>query len=597
MSREPRLLGGALLALALLVGASGLAYRAAHDLIATRRTMAHTRDVLDTVTALVDLVKDGEIAIRDYVVTADDRLVRRRDVLRPEIAHRLRHLRRLVADDPDQTRSVDAFDAGIRAQLAYSDDVAHQRATRDLGPDEIAGRLAEGRRRTDELVGRAALVGTTERERAAAREVGSRARTERALTGLLAATVLGAGLLLAVFFFLQREIAERRRVTAELQTSERRLTLALDASRMGLWDLDLATDRSYRTLRHDQIFGFDGLQPTWSRAQFLQLLHPDDRETERAAFERALATGEFRMEVRIVRNGDGAIRWIACEGKTFHDDAGIATRLMGSVTDVTERKEAEERLRERTEQLETANDALRSFTSSVSHDLRAPLRAIDGYAHILAEEHADAFSDETRRVLDVIRTNARQMGRLIDDLLSFSRVGRVELERTHTDLGAVAGAIVDELRRLEPERDVTVVVGALPPASVDPRMVRQLMANLVGNAWKFTRGRPHATIEIGSERDGDETIYRVRDDGAGFDMRHAAKIFRVFERLHAGTEFEGTGVGLAIVQRIVQRHGGRVWATGSVGRGATFYFTLPPARGERAGTRERGDVAGGARPA
>jgi light-regulated signal transduction histidine kinase (bacteriophytochrome) len=305
------------------------------------------------------------------------------------------------------------------------------------------------------------------------------------------------------------------------------------------------------------------------------------------------------MEVRIIRHGDGAIRWIAARGKLFRDAAGEPAHLMGSVMDVTERREAEERLRERTLQLESVNEALGSFTYSVSHDLRAPLRAIDGYAHILAEEHAASLTDESRRVLDVIRTNARQMGRLIDDLLTFSRVGRAAVERAPTDLAAMARAVADDLHRADPERRVTVEVGVLPPVTADAGMVRQVLTNLLGNAWKFTRGRDDATIRVGCVTHDDEPVYFVADDGAGFDMRYAGKLFGVFERLHHPDEFEGTGVGLAIVQRVVQRHGGRVWAEGEVGRGATFYFTLPNGKGAQhgyEGTNERGDPVGRGQP-
>jgi light-regulated signal transduction histidine kinase (bacteriophytochrome) len=242
--------------------------------------------------------------------------------------------------------------------------------------------------------------------------------------------------------------------------------------------------------------------------------------------------------------------------------------------DVTARKLAEERLRERTLQLEAANEALGSFSYSVSHDLRAPLRAINGYAHILVEDHGAALNDESRRVLDVICSNARQMGRLIDDLLQFSRVGRSVLERTTIDVDALTRSVIDELRRGEPARAVAIHVRPLPSAVADATMVRQVLANLIGNAWKFTRRSTGATIEVGSTMQHGETVYFVKDNGAGFDMKYADKLFGVFQRLHSATDFEGTGIGLATVRRIISRHGGRVWAEGVVDQGATFYFTL-----------------------
>jgi light-regulated signal transduction histidine kinase (bacteriophytochrome) len=257
------------------------------------------------------------------------------------------------------------------------------------------------------------------------------------------------------------------------------------------------------------------------------------------------------------------------------DTQGVPYALCGISTDITERKAMEEALRERGAQLEAANAALESFSYSVAHDLRAPLRAMDGFARILLEDHASALDTDGRRVLDIVCQNARQMGKLIDDLLAFSRLGRKELVRSPVDMRAVAESVVDELRRLDAARSVAVTTTPLPMAIGDANMIRQVFANLIGNAWKFTRDRHDARIEIGFRPGNGETVYFVRDNGAGFDMAYADKLFGVFQRLHGTEEFEGTGVGLAIVQCIVHRHGGRAWAEGQVDAGATFSFTLP----------------------
>jgi len=587
-----RSLLGAVVAFGTLLGLGWLAYRNADDLIGTQRWIAHTHQVLDTVDATVSMMKDAEIAVRGHLVTGDEDLVRRRAVNRPALEEYLDRLRGLVRDNPEQQRNVDALDLAIRAKLAYSDDVIDHRRSRDIGAAELTDRLAEGLRRIDEIEGLAARVDHHERELLAVREAAALTSTTRTYATLGGGTILALALIASVLVLLTREVKQRREVEAQLRMSEHRLTHALDASQMGLWDLDLLTDESHRTLRHDQIFGYETLQPAWGRQVFHPHLYPDDREIEREAFDRALRTDEFSMECRIIRHGDRAIRWISTQGKLFRDERGEPVRLMGSVMDVTERKEAEQRLQERTQQLEAANEALGSFTYSVSHDLRAPLRAIDGYAHILVEDHADTLDAESRRVLGVIRTNARQMGRLIDDLLSFSRLGRSELDRATTDVAILAHGVCDELRRLEPERTVSVAVGALPTTVADGSMLRHVLANLIGNAWKFTRGRADATIEVGSTDAGHETLYFVKDNGAGFDMRYVGKLFRVFERLHRADEFEGTGVGLAIVQRVVQRHGGRVWAESAPGAGATFWFALPKEKGVEHGARQRGDLVG-----
>ncbi|HYR95560.1 MAG TPA: ATP-binding protein [Candidatus Binatus sp.] len=244
------------------------------------------------------------------------------------------------------------------------------------------------------------------------------------------------------------------------------------------------------------------------------------------------------------------------------------------------------------QKLRDANKDLEAFSYSVSHDLRAPLRAIDGFARILVEDHASQLGSEGARLLEVVRDNARSMGRLIDDLLTFSRVGRKELGKSHVDMMALVRSIVDELQRLGPDRRVAVSIGPLVPVFADATLFRQVLTNLISNAWKFTRHRSAATIEIGCTTESGETIYFVRDNGAGFDMQYAGKLFGVFQRLHRADQFEGTGVGLAIVQRIVHRHGGRVWAEGAVDRGATFSLSLPAEGATLHGPEERRDTPG-----
>ncbi len=384
---------------------------------------------------------------------------------------------------------------------------------------------------------------------------------------------------------MSTDISARKRVETALQESEARLTLALDAARMGLWDFDLATDTTHRTRTHDQIFGYAELQPEWGHAKFFEHVIREDRALVEDSLQKAFITGHFGIECRIVRHDDRAVRWISLQGRAFRNDQDEPARLMGLIADVTERKEAEALLRQRTLQLEAANEALGSFTYTVSHDLRAPLRAINGYAHMLVEDHAPYLDADAQRLLGVISDNASQMARLIDDLLTFSRLGRSEIDKSSVDMTGLVHDVVDELRRLEPDRVVTVTVGALPPARADASMLRQVVANLIGNAWKFTGRRPEAVIEVGCRRAAGETTYFVTDNGAGFDMQYAGKLFGVFQRLHGPDEFEGTGVGLAIVQRIVQRHGGRVWAEGEVDRGATFSFALPSEDGAARGSR------------
>jgi light-regulated signal transduction histidine kinase (bacteriophytochrome) len=228
-------------------------------------------------------------------------------------------------------------------------------------------------------------------------------------------------------------------------------------------------------------------------------------------------------------------------------------------------------------ELEAANKELEAFSYSVSHDLRAPLRAIDGFSQILLEEHSAALPAEAQEYLRDVRANTQCMGQLVDDLLALARLGRQPLHTEHTEPGAIVRRCLGELRRECPGRRVEIVVGELPACSADPGLLKQVWINLLSNALKYTSRREAARVEIGGEQ-GNSTgppTYFVKDNGIGFDMRYTDKLFGVFQRLHPADEYEGTGVGLAIVQRIIHRHGGRVWAEAEPDRGATFFFTLP----------------------
>ncbi len=381
----------------------------------------------------------------------------------------------------------------------------------------------------------------------------------------------------------QREIAERRAAEETLRESEEKFRSLVESSLIGIFTIDdgfrfiyvndIMCDLIGRP--REDLMGMDFRAFLTPAYQSLVA----DRYVRRQRGE----TLPPRYEI-VIQRLDGRQRWVEMSVTIVQDPAG-RPRTMGQMVDITERKEAEthirqlneeleRRVRERTAQLESANRELESFSYSVSHDLRAPLRAIDGFTRILVEDHAESLDAEGRRLCSVVQENTRRMAALIDDLLAFSRVGRREMQTATIDMNALVRSVIDELLTPDSAARIDLRLPALPPAEGDPTLLRQVWINLLSNALKFSSRRARAVIEVGFAYAGNEVVYSVRDNGAGFDMRDAGKLFGVFRRLHGEREFEGTGVGLAIVQRVIQRHGGRAWGEGEIDRGATFSFTL-----------------------
>ncbi|TGK07743.1 PAS domain S-box protein [Leptospira semungkisensis] len=282
----------------------------------------------------------------------------------------------------------------------------------------------------------------------------------------------------------------------------------------------------------------------------------------------------------------GRPRWLQLIFHPIKNTAGVLLEVITVQQDITASKEAEnqirslnndleERVKQRTEQLVLANKELESFSYSISHDLRAPIRGISGFTQILLEDYGPQLDAEGLRIIGKIIENARQMGQLVDDLLEFSRLGRTELTQRDIQMKELALFIFNELKNAESKREIEFEISNLPAIKGDQSVIRQLWVNLISNAIKYTRKKENAKIEIGYKEEEGEVIFFVKDNGAGFNMQYYHKLFGVFQRLHSNMDFEGTGVGLAIVKRIVSRHGGRIWAESKEGEGTTFYFTLP----------------------
>lgn len=385
-------------------------------------------------------------------------------------------------------------------------------------------------------------------------------------------------------------ITERVQAEEARRASETQYRLLADHMADVIWILDPATRRFlYVSPSVERLLGYtpeetlaqvmDGLFTAASRELVNRTL-PGRVQSYLAGDPNAITR---RTEVE-QRRKDGSTVWAEVVTTFFKDESG-ALRILGVSRDISERKQAEAEIRQlnaeleqrviqRTAELEAANQELEAFAYSVSHDLRAPLRAMDGFSRILLEDFAQELSSPAQRYLGLIRENAQQMANLINHLLAFSRLSRQPLNMRHIDPAEVVRQAVEDVRAAREGREVTLVIGTLSPCQADPMLLRQVYVNLLSNALKFTRGRENPTIEVGCQSENGQAVYFVKDNGIGFDMQYAHKLFGVFQRLHRAEDFEGTGVGLAIVQRIIHRHGGRIWVEAEVNRGATFYFTL-----------------------
>jgi PAS domain S-box-containing protein len=373
---------------------------------------------------------------------------------------------------------------------------------------------------------------------------------------------------------LAHDVTERRRAEAALAASEERFRALAASANDAIISADHQGHITYFNPGAEHIFGHGASEVTGSP---LTLLMPERfRDAHRAGLARYLATREAHVVGRTVE-----LIGLRKDGSEFPVELSLASwqredelAFTAILRDVTARREAEDALKRYAVQLEVANAELDAFAYSVSHDLRAPLRSIDGFSAALLEDCAERLGESGRDHLNRVRKASQRMAGLIDDLLALSRVTRATLTRERVDLSALARQIASELRQRDPSRQAEFVISTDIRSEGDTQLLRIALENLLANAWKYTSRRPQARIEFGAAQHDGDRAYFVRDNGAGFDMTYADKLFGAFQRLHSVGEFEGSGIGLATVQRIIHRHGGRVWAEGAVGQGATFYFTL-----------------------
>ncbi|QEL20726.1 PAS domain S-box protein [Limnoglobus roseus] len=378
------------------------------------------------------------------------------------------------------------------------------------------------------------------------------------------------------------DLTEQKRLAMQLRHQELLLREASELAHVGGWGFDPITGEADWTAEVARIHDLDTVAPGVGPG--IDFYVPEDRPQLDAALRAAIELGiPYDLELQII-SARGVRKWVRTICRPIVDHQKVV-RVRGSLQEITERKrieaeirqlnaDLEQRVRDRTAELEASNRELESFSYSVSHDLRAPLRAINGFTQIVLDEYAPQLPAEAREYLDDVRANARRMGTLVDDLLAFSRLGRQPVKRQPVDVKQMVESCLREVVLSTDGRATEACVGDLPACEADPALLRQVWLNLLSNAVKYSGRKNSAVIEVGAACDPFGVTYYVRDNGVGFDMAYAHKLFGVFQRLHRAEDYEGTGIGLALVQRIVHRHGGRIWAEAVPDVGATFSFTL-----------------------
>ncbi len=384
---------------------------------------------------------------------------------------------------------------------------------------------------------------------------------------------------------MSHDITDRLQIEAALRDNEARLREAQRIGHVGSWDLDIVAKRMTWSEEVFRIYerppgSFDG-----TFRDLLSMVHPEDVDRMQQTYRSfAGPPGNYEFRHRIL-TPDGRVKHIHARWEVFVDKEGKPSRALGTAQDITAQVQANEeiqhlnaeleiRVQERTAELQSANKELESFAYSISHDLRAPLRGIDGFSHLLAEEYGERLDAQGKSYLERVRAAAQRMGTLIDDILELSRVSRHSMRRSQVDLSRLAGEILDELKQGAPAHPVEKAITGGCSAFGDSQLLRVMMQNLLENAWKYSGKEAAPKIAFGSEIREGEQVFFVRDNGVGFDMKYADRLFAPFQRLHKPEDFAGTGIGLATVARIVHRHGGRVWAESKPGKGTILRFTL-----------------------
>jgi PAS domain S-box-containing protein len=542
-------------------------------MISSSKWVAHTHDVLYHAEQVLAVASNIEIGQRGYSLTGQAEFLEPYNKSRTEIDGHYRQLLKLTMDNKDQQARLESLSGHLDELLLFSSSAIQARKT-NFEKAQLLNASLQGKVTLDKIRKLIAEFQGEEKRLLALRTAENENHINKfnfGFVSLLSVSVI----ILGVVFMLSNANLKAR---IEREEQVRKISLEIK-------DLYDNAPCGYHSLNADGIFvdinntlvkwlGYDNKNEILKKLSFADVLSDTDRPVFLQNYPLLKETGGVRDIEFCFKRKDGSLLPVVLSSIAIYNEKGEFIKSRSNTFDNTVRKKAEVKVQE-------LNHELEAFTYSVSHDLRAPLRSIDGYARILREDYLEKLDDEGKRIIGVIMNNAKRMGQLIDDLLDFARLGRKDVARQRIDMTKMVENIADELIQNERARKIDVKVSPLHSAPVDVDMIRQVWVNLLSNAIKYTGKNLNSTIEVSSEPKNGEIQYIVKDNGVGFDMQYAGKLFGVFQRLHKMQDFAGTGVGLAIVKRIIDRHDGRVWALGEIDKGAEFYFTIPNLNGQQ----------------
>lgn len=545
-----------------------------------------THNIMTSLAVILSSMTEAESGPRGYVITGDKKFLEHYQQALTDMQLIFNDLQELIKD-PEQKKLMHALLPRIEERVAYSKKIVE--LNQNKGFEEARKEIASGKGKNlqDEIRRIINQMNRNEIQLLQIRELKTFESSRYSQTIIFAGSSMAILFLSGAFIFILIDLEKRKLSETRLRESEDRFQLANQATSSIIWDWNLPTDSLWRNNNFKLQFGYDPQEIMPGLESLICRIHPEERYRVQSSIQLALDSkqnnwsDQYRFQCK-----SGEFVYIEDRAYIVRDSEGIPLRMAGAMMDVSELKKAESQIRilntdleqkviQRTAQLEASIKELEAFSYSVSHDLRAPLRAVHGYTQMLTEDYENVLDAEGKRICNIISSSATQMGLLIDDLLRFSRISRNSMNPGLVNMSAVVNSAIEENAGEKDKERIKILIHPLHQAFGDANLMKVVWNNLVSNAIKYSSKVQLPEIIIGSTQEDGFITYFIKDNGVGFNMKYAHKLFNVFQRLHSEKEFEGNGVGLAIVHQVISKHGGKVWAEGAIGEGATFYFSLP----------------------